>query len=324
MDKTKEKFNQRKEIINYLKALPAEKRCSSQEIADRLLHKFPEFYQEKKSRSKKIYTDAQFRNQVSAEIGAFLYSSRLEQIKRTSEKPVRFYWQDIPDTAEISVSIEETAAHKPVKDKTERKHSEQGLYPLLSKYLYETLKQYPKRINDRKSANRRGPNGNRWLHPDMVSMEFLGENWHDEVNACVDVYTRRYTKLWSFEVKTSLNSSSVRESFFQTVSNSSWANFGYLVAAEIQPEVIGELRMLYAAHGIGVIQLNTNNVEKSKILISARERNEIDWSMVNRLVEENDDFLDYIKLVRHFYQTQRNIRPQDWDIPEVLSKQVNP
>jgi hypothetical protein len=30
------------------------------------------------------------------------------------------------------------------------------------------------------------------------------------------------------------NRSNVRECFFQAVSNSSWANFGYLVAAEIE------------------------------------------------------------------------------------------
>ena len=58
-------------------------------------------------------------------------------------------------------------------------------------------------------------------------------------------------------MKLLLNRSNVRESFFQAVSNSSWANFGYLVAAEVVgADTLKELRMLYAAHGIGLIQLD--------------------------------------------------------------------
>jgi hypothetical protein len=45
-------------------------------------------------------------------------------------------------------------------------------------------------------------------------------------------------RLWSFEVKKELNSSNVRKSFFQAVSNSSWANEGYLVAVSIVGEQV--------------------------------------------------------------------------------------
>jgi len=318
MDKSKKKFNQRREIVNYLKAHQG-KACSRDEIAFWLLQTFPEIYQAKRSRTIAV-TPYLLREQVISEVGAFLYTSNVPQIKRTQYKPADFYWQDIADNKNTEMTADITVA---VSSTTVKKQSEQDLYPLLSSYLHYELKQYPKRINEKVSSNKRGPNGNRWLHPDMVSMEFLGENWHDEVNACVEVYTRKYTKLWSFEAKLTLHSSNVSESFFQTVSNSSWANFGYLVAAEIKSDVIQELRMLSAAHGIGIIKLDINNVRKSQIVISARERNEIDWSMLNRLVEENDDFLNYVKLVRHFYQTQRGIRLQDWDISEPAIRQVN-
>jgi len=47
---------------------------------------------------------------------------------------------------------------------------------------------------------------------------------------------------------------------FQAVSNSSWANFGYLVAAEIGgTDTLKELRMLFAARGIGFIKLDVDN-----------------------------------------------------------------
>jgi len=61
--------------------------------------------------------------------------------------------------------------------------------------------------------------------------------------------------------------------------------------------------MLFAAHGIGVIELNAGNTGDSQVLIPARERSDIDWDMVNRLTEENTDFEDYIRRVKQFYQT---------------------
>jgi len=44
------------------------------------------------------------------------------------------------------------------------------------------------------------------------------------------------------------------------MSNSSWANFGYLVAAEIEGDkTLKALRMLADAHGIGVIEQGVDN-----------------------------------------------------------------
>ncbi|MDM7321750.1 MAG: HrgA protein, partial [Gammaproteobacteria bacterium] len=135
------------------------------------------------------------------------------------------------------------------------------------------------------------------------------------VRDCVLQYSDKRTKLWSFEVKRLIHRSNVREYFFQAVSNSSWANFGYLVAAEISGfDTLKELRLLYAAHGIGLIKLDIDKPTDSQVLIPARERDKIDWGMVNRLAAENRDFLEYVKLVKQFYQTGE-ARPADWDSP---------
>ncbi|ABI60662.1 conserved hypothetical protein [Nitrosomonas eutropha C91] len=75
------------------------------------------------------------------------------------------------------------------------------------------------------------------------------------------------------------------------------------------------MRMLFAAHGIGLIKLDAENPTESQVLIPARERDEIDWDMANRLATENRDFLDYVKLVKQFYQTGE-ARPMDWDVHE--------
>jgi len=103
-------------------------------------------------------------------------------------------------------------------------------------------------------------------------------------------------------VKKKIDSSNVREVFFQTVSNSSWANYGYLVTSEIiGKETIKELRILAGLHGIGVICMNMNDITKSEIIFSARERT-IDWNNANRLAEENTDFKDYMIEINAIYK----------------------
>ena len=145
-------------------------------------------------------------------------------------------------------------------------------------------------------------------------MEDLSCDWHRETKDCVQQYSDKKTKLWSFEVKILINRSNVREVFFQAVSNSSWANFGYLVASEITgANTLKELRMLASLHGIGFISLDAENPSESQIMIPAKERTEIDWDTANRLTEENKDFLEYTKLIRQFYQTGE-IRYSDWDM----------
>lgn len=90
------------------------------------------------------------------------------------------------------------------------------------------------------------------------------------------------------------------------------------MAAEIEgQDTLKELRMLFAAHGIGVIKLDVENPAESQVLIPAREKDEIDWDMANRLATENRDFLEYVKLIKQFYQTGE-ARTTDWDMTEVV------
>lgn len=70
--------------------------------------------------------------------------------------------------------------------------------------------------------------------------EDSGVDRHREVRDCVKQYSDKRTKLWSFEVKLLINRSNVRECFFQVVSNSSWANFGYL-------EIIGQDTLIFSS-----------------------------------------------------------------------------
>ena len=262
-------------------------------------------------------TDAELVQQLVAEISSQRprLQKRHPELKTTEGRPRKYYYSEKSDVAEVAAAEGVIAA--PMTVSSDAKLGEHAMYPLLSLYLWEEFGVYSKRIDEKRSSNKRGPNGNRWLYPDVVGMKDLGAEWHQEVRDCVNQYSDKRTKLWSFEAKLLINRSNVRECFFQAVSNSSWANFGYLVAAEIEgQDTLKELRMLFAAHGIGLIKLDADNPAESQVLIPARERDEIDWDMANRLATENRDFLDYVKLVKQFYQTGE-ARPADWDVPEL-------
>jgi len=161
-----------------------------------------------------------------------------------------------------------------------------------------------------------GTNANKWLYPDLVGIENLSRDWRDDIKKVVEAHEDKKAKLWSFEVKLKITSSNVREYFFQAVSNSSWANYAYLVASEISTahdeRVMKELRMLSSLHGVGVILLNYENPAESIVKIPAQERSSIDWNVANRLAESSKDFAKYIESVFAFYKTDK-IQPADWD-----------
>jgi len=304
-------------VIEHLKEHPGEKRTARQ-IAEWIFVTFPEACQAKRQSSQFLHSDADLVQQLVREITGQRprLQKRHPELKTTEGKPRKYYYSEMSDSAEVAAA--ETIVATPIAGTDSGVRGEHALYPLLSQYLQQEFGVYSKRIDEKRASNRRGPNGNRWLYPDVVGMEDLSAEWHPEVRACVSQYADKRTKLWSFEVKLLINRSNARECFFQAVSNSSWANFGYLVAAEIEgPDTLKELRMLFAAHGIGLIELDIETPAESQVLIPARERGAIDWDMANRLATENKDFLEYVKLVKQFYQTGE-VRPGDWDALELV------
>ena len=223
-------LNLAKTVVGYLKAHPDEK-FTARQIAEWVFSTYPEQCQAKKQSSQRLETDAELVQQIVREISSQL--PRLQrkhlELKTTEGRPRKHYYSDRTDSAEVAaVESEGTAS---MTDASTLKIDEHALYPMLSQYLWEEFGVFSKRIDEKRSSNKRGPNGNRWLYPDVVGMEDLSKEWHREVRDCVTQYSDKRTKLWSFEAKLLINRSNVRECFFQAVSNSSWANFGYLVAA---------------------------------------------------------------------------------------------
>ena len=292
-------------VVELLSRSP-DRRFSAREIAEWVHKNYPQESALKVERSFKLKGEADLLQQFVAEIGATrpVWQRRHPELKTTETRPRLYYWTTKSDDDEVSAA--ESGA--PIITKPSSLPSP----VLVEKDLYDPLVNFMKsergarafRINESAGSNRRGPGGNKWLYPDVVAIEELTSGFHREVIEVVRQSGERRARLWSFEVKRLLNRSNVREAYFQAVSNSSWANLGYLVAPEIEgSDTHQELEMLYSVHGIGLIVLDAINPAESQVRIPARERFNVEWSMCSRLAEENSDFANYIKKVRQFYQT---------------------
>ncbi|HFP9398618.1 TPA: COG2958 family protein [Klebsiella michiganensis] len=293
-------------IINVLQANPDEQ-FTAHQLAQKIIETYADELTEKR-KNMRFASDEDFLRQIAAEVGG----SRTVKAKamcpqvmtRDKPRPRLYYWgEDLPR----NVLEEQSSDITPVPSTDTVSFTEHELYPLLIAYLSEEEELLCRRIDEKRSSNNKGLGANHWLYPDIVALQPLDKGWDIVVQNCVRYSEGRLTRLWSFEVKRQLNRSNVRECFFQAVSNSSWAHFGYLVVTEINEDkqrgVERELQMLCALHGIGVILLNPQDPSNSQTLIPARERTSIDWQSVNRLVIENKDFKEFIDLVSDYHQT---------------------
>lgn len=89
--------------------------------------------------------------------------------------------------------------------------------------------------------------------------------------------TKEYVALYSYELKRTIeNDHQLKEYFFQALSNSSWANYGYLVAFDINEDIMEEMERLNRSFGIGVIKLSPYS-DNTLELFSARKMN---WTII--------------------------------------------
>ncbi len=140
---------------------------------------------------------------------------------------------------------------------------------------------------------------NKWIHPDLVGVYFsFNDKLREYEKVIIDFqndFSITATKLFSFELKIRVDISNLREYYFQAVSNSSWANEGYLVTLKLDEEVVEEARRLANSFGIGLIKLDSENVEEGQILVPATYRKEIDIDSMDRLASENKDFANFLQ-----------------------------
>lgn len=158
---------------------------------------------------------------------------------------------------------------------------------------------------------------NQWSHPDMVGVYFHFRGLKkDVVELSKLLNSNPGFQLFSFELKKKIDNSNYRESFFQAVSNSSWAHEGYLVAAQIEEDkgFRQELERLSNAFGIGIILLDTTDASKSSVLFAARNRKELDWDTINKL-NDNGSFEWFTKQLGSSLKSGDAVNVEKYDKP---------
>ncbi|GHP21697.1 COG2958 family protein [Helicobacter pylori] len=230
-------------------------------------------------------------------VNAFIYTALKKgedlPFLKTQENPVLIALKDAPKEPVLNAQKSSIPSVKIA--------HERNLHPFLT-YMAcynENLKCYTKTIFHEGSL--KSPKGmDRWLYPDMVGVRFL----HAELsNENLIAFSKKFdtlpVKLVSFELKKEISVNNCRECYFQAISNSSWANEGYLVGHHIathDPELMDLLKRLHASFGIGVIDLRTDE-DKSTILLNAKYKEKIDYTVALELSEKNEEFSGFLKSV---------------------------
>lgn len=233
---------------------------------------------------------------LSARLYTFVKAKPGELFFRADGSPTRFGLVGKHEGLSLSGYAQEPEVLSvPIKSKIGH---ERDLHPYLAHFAAGVMEDVTvKTIYHEKS--KKLPFGE-WLHPDIVGVKLLSKSWAKGAREIAQSCGGSITRLYSFELKRQLNEGNLRESFFQCVSNSSWANEAWLVTAELKKtnEFERELKRLAGRFGIGVIELNIENPSDSSIHTQARYREDIDWETVTKLAEHNPDFQEFLNDVR--------------------------
>jgi len=232
---------------------------------------------------------------VSALCGDFIRNGD-SRVKRIKEKGTYLYYltknEQTLDVDKFE-EIQEELTRKNVRKEKEITYLERDLHKLLCSYL-KVSDIYTKTIFHEQSSGK--DNNQIWTHPDMVGIRFLKLQNKTSQNFLKAINRIETFKLSSYELKKELNSDSeLKKAFFQAVSNSSWANYGYLVAFEISDSLADEMARLNQSFGIGIIELNANPY-RSKILYQAKYR-ELDFKTIDKLCKLNNEFEKFIEQI---------------------------
>ena len=235
----------------------------------------------------------------SATLGARLYveirDNANSKFVAVGKRPVRFGLKNVTNN-EIAVATTEIIVEQKIEKFTER-----DLHPLLVKFAdtYYHFRGAKLKTIFHENSNKSKKGYNKWLHPDLVGVYFSFNDQIREYEKVIIDFQNDFsivaTKLFSFELKVKIDTANLREYYFQAVSNSSWANEGYLVALKIDDEIIDEVRRLANSFGIGLIKLDAENIEEGQIIVPATNRKQLDVDAMDRLASENKDFSTFLQ-----------------------------
>lgn len=168
-------------------------------------------------------------------------------------------------------------------------YDERSLHKIFCSFL-RTRGIYAKTIYHEKSSTK-SDSSQKWVHPDIVGVQF--EEFKNDATLSLLKATepKETVHIYSYELKRKIETDyHLKQYYFQALSNSSWANFGYLVAFEINEDLQEEMERLNNAFGIGIILMQVNEV---KTLCPAREKT-LDFNTIEKLNNLNPDFCMFI------------------------------
>lgn len=175
----------------------------------------------------------------------------------------------------------------------------------LHRFLVSFMKDqgiYCKTINANKSDNnKKGKNS--WVHPDIIGVKFLKEIYEGCTMELMKLNNVSPYELYSFELKKSINSLSELDDYYlQAAANSSWSNYGYLVAKDINTaddDLMEKIKRLNTTFGIGVIKLDVESYSDSEIVFEA-DMKEIDYNFIDNLLKlNNTDIKEFFKEITY-------------------------
>jgi hypothetical protein len=230
---------------------------------------------------------------ISATLGDFIRSGD-SRVKRLKEAGGSYTYYLAKNEENIGLDVlsgatEALIVPPHIRTKT---YDERSLHKLLGSYL-KNLSIYSKTIFHEQSTYGRDSN-QIWTHPDMVGIRFLNLQTKASQTLLKAINRTDTFKISSYEIKKEINSDSeLKKAFFQAVSNSSWANYGYLVAFEFSDSLLEEMERLNQSFGIGIIELNANPY-KSKILFQPKYH-DLDFKTIDKLCKINKEFERFIE-----------------------------
>ncbi len=234
-------------------------------------------------------------NTVSARLGRFI-TTKDERVLRSkiNDKYVYYLYKFRESINPSAASVDSAGNNAPEESKKPKKYLERDLHPLFITYLRhrgilaKTIYHEKANKKDAKAI---------WTHPDIVGVKFaeiknqIARNLYKELNP------NQAVEIFSYELKREiLEDADLKPYYFQAVSNSSWANYGYLVAFEINDDLKEEIGRLNAAFGIGVIKLSAFPF-KSEVLFPAKRKEIEPMTLSKNCDNKNEEFGKFIEQI---------------------------
>jgi len=237
---------------------------------------------------------------VSALLGNFI-RNRDSRVKRIPQKGGNFTYFLSKYESEISLEALEVVDNEPKYNSVQEPTTiygfeERSLHKLLSSFL-NSSGILSKTIFHEQSNSK--DSHQKWIHPDMIGIRFLALHTKTSQSLMKAINRKGIFELMAYEIKKEIKTDyELKKCFFQAVSNSSWANYGYLVVFEINDILMDEIKRLNQAFGIGIIRLNANPFE-SEIIFPAKYK-ELDFITIDKLCKINADFEKFAEHVEKY------------------------